>query len=98
MPGGDRTGPMGAGPRTGRAAGYCTGNSVPGFMNPVGGRGYWGPQAYPGWSPYFSGAYSPQFSAPYSPYYAPPVGWWGGWRAGRGRGRGFGRGRGRRWW
>ena len=27
---------------TGRAAGYCAGYSVPGFMNPVGGRGYWG--------------------------------------------------------
>ncbi len=35
MPGGDRTGPLGAGPRTGRAAGYCTGNRVPGFANPV---------------------------------------------------------------
>lgn len=27
---------------TGRAAGYCAGYPVPGFMNPVGGRGYWG--------------------------------------------------------
>ena len=25
MPGGDRTGPLGQGPRTGRGAGYCTG-------------------------------------------------------------------------
>lgn len=40
MPGGDRTGPMGAGPRTGRAAGYCSGFSAPGFANPVMGRGY----------------------------------------------------------
>ena len=24
---------------TGRGAGYCTGNAVPGYMNPVGGRG-----------------------------------------------------------
>jgi hypothetical protein len=38
MPGGDRTGPFGAGPRTGRAAGYCTGNRMPGFAN-FGGRG-----------------------------------------------------------
>ncbi len=38
MPGGDRTGPAGMGPMTGRAAGYCTGNSVPGYMNPYGGR------------------------------------------------------------
>ena len=39
MPGGDRTGPQGMGPMTGRAAGYCAGNSVPGYMNPYGGRG-----------------------------------------------------------
>lgn len=34
MPGGDRTGPAGMGPMTGRAAGYCTGNSYPGFASP----------------------------------------------------------------
>ena len=39
MPGGDRTGPMGMGPMTGRAAGYCAGFSVPGYVNPVPGRG-----------------------------------------------------------
>ncbi|KUK50216.1 MAG: hypothetical protein XD76_1563 [candidate division TA06 bacterium 32_111] len=38
MPGGDRTGPAGFGPMTGRAAGYCAGYSVPGYANPVGGR------------------------------------------------------------
>ena len=38
MPRGDRTGPWGAGPMTGRAAGYCAGHAVPGYMNP--GRGY----------------------------------------------------------
>ena len=42
MPGGDGTGPAGMGPMTGRAAGYCTGYPAPGYMNPVGGRGYWG--------------------------------------------------------
>ena len=42
MPFGDRTGPAGLGPMTGRAAGFCAGYSVPGYMNPVGGRGYWG--------------------------------------------------------
>jgi hypothetical protein len=44
MPGGDRTGPMGMGPMTGRRAGYCAGFAVPGFMNPgfgFGGGG-WG--------------------------------------------------------
>ena len=39
MPLGDRTGPTGLGPMTGRAAGYCAGYSVPGYMNPYGGRG-----------------------------------------------------------
>ncbi len=36
MPGGDRTGPWGYGPRTGRAMGYCSGYDMPGFMNPYG--------------------------------------------------------------
>jgi len=39
MPGGDRTGPRGMGPMTGRAAGYCAGYPVPGYMNPYEGRG-----------------------------------------------------------
>ena len=42
MPGGDGTGPMGMGPMTGRAAGFCAGYSVPGYMNPVFSRGYLG--------------------------------------------------------
>lgn len=42
MPGGDGTGPAGFGPMTGRAAGYCVGYHVPGYMNPIPGRGYWG--------------------------------------------------------
>lgn len=42
MPGGDGTGPAGMGPMTGRAAGYCAGYPVPGFMNPIPGRTYWG--------------------------------------------------------
>jgi hypothetical protein len=39
MPAGDGTGPMGMGPMTGRAAGYCAGYGAPGFANPVLGRG-----------------------------------------------------------
>ena len=56
MPGGDRTGPLGRGPMTGRSVGYCAGYSEPGFANPgpgfgrgLGygrgrgfGRGFWG--------------------------------------------------------
>ena len=40
MPGGDGTGPMGLGPMTGRAAGFCAGYDVPGYMNPLPGRGF----------------------------------------------------------
>lgn len=36
---GDGTGPMGAGPRLGRSAGYCAGFNVPGYMNPNANRG-----------------------------------------------------------
>ena len=42
MPGGDGTGPAGLGPMTGRAAGYCAGYPVPGYMNPISGRGGFG--------------------------------------------------------
>ena len=49
MPWGDRTGPLGAGPMTGRGAGYCAGYPVPGYANPIGrfaafgfGRGFGG--------------------------------------------------------
>ena len=34
MPGGDRTGPRGSGPMTGRGMGYCVGYVRPGFINP----------------------------------------------------------------
>lgn len=40
MPGGDGTGPAGWGPMTGRAAGYCAGFSMPGFVNPAAGFGF----------------------------------------------------------
>ena len=42
MPRGDGTGPNGMGAMTGRAAGYCAGYQVPGFANPMGGRGGFG--------------------------------------------------------
>lgn len=42
MPRGDGTGPMGLGPMTGRAAGYCAGYAMPGYMNSIPGRGYYG--------------------------------------------------------
>jgi len=40
MPRGDRTGPMGMGAMSGRAAGYCAGFGMPGYANPVPGRGF----------------------------------------------------------
>ena len=40
MPGGDRTGPVGRGPMTGRAAGFCAGYSSPGYADPGYGRGF----------------------------------------------------------
>jgi len=54
MPLGNRRGPAGMGPRTGRGRGYCSGFPYPGYMNPYGfgwGRGFGrGWRNYP---PYF---------------------------------------------
>ncbi len=64
MPRGDRTGPWGTGPMTGRGAGWCAGYDRPGYANPLprlglglgyrgGGRG-WRHMYYatglPGWA------------------------------------------------
>ena len=80
MPGGDGTGPRGMGPMTGRAAGYCAGYSVPGYANPVFGRGRgfgygrgwgrsrgWGRWAYP----YAAGYYGVPYEDPYNPQMTP---------------------------
>ncbi len=40
MPRGDRTGPAGMGPMSGRGAGYCAGLDMPGFANRAFGRNY----------------------------------------------------------
>jgi len=42
MPRGDGTGPKGLGPMTGRGAGFCAGYAMPGYMNPMPGRDYFG--------------------------------------------------------
>ena len=83
MPAGDRTGPLGLGPMTGRAAGYCAGYPVPGYANPIPGRGFLTSGMYGGMMPTYSPTPYPVWGRPY-----------GGW-SGRSRGRGFGRGRGR---
>jgi len=50
MPRGDKTGPAGVGPMTGRGAGYCVGAGVPGYMNPgvtpAAGFGYGGGRGF----------------------------------------------------
>ncbi len=40
MPWGDRMGPVGAGPRTGRGLGFCNGYASPGYLNSGFGRGF----------------------------------------------------------
>lgn len=40
MPRGDKTGPVGMGQMSGRAAGYCAGFKMPGYANPAPGRGF----------------------------------------------------------
>ncbi len=42
MPGGDRTGPWGFGPMTGRGVGFCAGYAAPGSASFAPGRGFWG--------------------------------------------------------
>lgn len=81
MPRGDRTGPAGLGPMTGRAAGYCAGYSVPGYMNPVNGFGYgWGGRGRGrgggrGWRNWYyaTGLTGWQRAAYGWPVYAPPA-------------------------
>jgi len=84
MPRGDGTGPAGMGPMTGRAAGFCAGYPVPGYMNPVGGRGYWGRGGGRGWRNWYYATGLPGWARagygypawggavnPYAPYPAP---------------------------
>lgn len=40
MPAGDRTGPEGMGPMSGRGMGYCGGSQTPGLADARGGRGF----------------------------------------------------------
>ena len=42
MPGGNRRGPMGQGPRTGRGMGFCSGNAAPGCNSGYSGFGFGG--------------------------------------------------------
>jgi len=86
MPRGNRTGPEGMGPMTGRGLGYCAGYGAPGYVNPAPGfgpgrgrgRGGWGGGGR-GWRHgyYATGLplgarYSPPPAWAYGPY-GPPV-------------------------
>lgn len=69
MPRGDQTGPEGMGPRTGRAAGFCAGYEVPGYANPVPGRGSgmgrggaWGRRGGRGWRRWFHATGQPRWA------------------------------------
>jgi len=81
MPLGNRTGPGGLGPRTGRGLGYCSGYSYPGYLNPAGrgwgrgyGRGYgrgWGRgRGWSGWWDY--PPYTPDYPPNYPYSFYPP--------------------------
>ncbi|MBN1383204.1 MAG: DUF5320 domain-containing protein [Deltaproteobacteria bacterium] len=96
MPGGNRTGPAGMGPMTGRAAGFCAGYPTPGYLNPA-------PGIWQGYGRYLQIS---RYAQPTANWPWVTSGWgrgfglgWGrGFRLGRGRGFGFARGRGRRLW
>ena len=68
MPGGDRTGPMGMGAMTGRAAGFCAAQNTAGFAHPGCGRGFGAGMGRAG-----AGRGSRRFGSAYRP-----------WRFGRG--------------
>ncbi len=70
MPWGDGTGPMGAGPMTGRGAGYCGGHSVPGRVDPCGRS--WGPGR--GWRHRYCATGVPGWARERSAPYAPVLG------------------------
>jgi len=81
MPGGDGTGPMGLGQMSGRGAGYCAGFPVPGYANPMPGRGRgmgWGRRGGRGrgrrWGYEYMGVPGAPPAYGFAPYYAPPSG------------------------
>ncbi len=57
MPFGDGTGPVGLGPMTGRAAGFCAGFGRPGFANPIPGSWFGFGSGAP-YGHYYAGRYS----------------------------------------
>ena len=76
MPRGDRTGPGGMGPGTGRGMGFCSGFDAPGFAHKGYGRGFGGGRGGFGRGRGFGGGFA--------------SGGFAGGGPGRGFGRGFG--------
>jgi hypothetical protein len=80
MPGGDRTGPAGMGPMTGRAAGYCAGYPGPGYVSPapMWGSG-WGGGRGRGWRHGYRATGLPRWARGFAPSwgwfpsYGPPA-------------------------
>ncbi|MGB2705851.1 MAG: DUF5320 domain-containing protein [Candidatus Omnitrophota bacterium] len=92
MPGGDGTGPAGMGPMTGRAAGYCAGYPMPGYANPIPGRGWgmgrgfgrgrgWGRGRGRGWGRGFGWGAAYPYAYGY-PYQGDPYGGYAGYQYG----------------
>jgi len=79
MPGGDGTGPLGMGSMTGRAAGFCAGYGMPGYINSIPGRGmgfgrgrgFEGRGGGRGWRNRFYATGVPGWAAGSMPYGAP---------------------------
>jgi hypothetical protein len=76
MPRGDRTGPMGAGPMTGRGMGYCVGSDAPGWATWGPGRRFGTP---PGRALYDRGQRGRGMRGGWGAYGPGPGGGWG-WR------------------
>ena len=78
MPRGDRTGPQGVGPMTGRGAGICAGYDVPGYMNESFGPGFGrgrgaGMGGGRGWRHRYYATGVPGWGRQFARPYAPPV-------------------------
>lgn len=81
MPRGDATGPMGMGPMTGRAAGFCAGYPAPGYANKGPGRAFG--RGFGRGAGFRRGFHAGGFGRR-NRFYAsgmPGRGWYGGWNA-----------------
>ena len=75
MPRGNRTGPMGMGPRTGRGLGYCSGYNIPGYMHsaPIGRGRAWGGRMGRGRGRGWGWGNQPGYAISYPSFYPEPI-------------------------